>query len=874
MQFQRYGILAFVGVVTAALFLSTAAPSFGVSASPEVKERLRKAGATAELQRLLNVEHLEALISSEGADPSKGYRLRPSTLAGITATDTIRVLFVLVDFPDRPASAGAVTTPTMFDSLLLSTGHKNPTGSYTEFYMENTNGKLFIKGDVIGWYRMDSTNAYYCNGASGLAPNGRARQLARDVALKVDPDVDFTLYDNDGNGTVDGFYVVHAGIGAEETGSGNDLWSHVSNISPSVPVDGKTVSRYTVCPEENSGNRMVAIGVFCHESGHLLFFLPDLYVDSNPGGEGVGEWSLMGSCNWLNNSKTPCHMDPWCKFQRRWAEIETVTTNQNAVSIPKTVGTNKAYRLWTNGSLGTSYFYVENRRRTGFDAALNGEGLLIWQINESQSQGNNPPKVDLLQADGLRNLENGNNRGDAGDPFPGTSNNRNFDEFSNPNSKNPFNQAATQVAVFNIGNGGLDTMTANFEVTYGRPHLSIDSTWFDDAATGNNNGKIDSAETVRFYVRLKNAWANASNVTVLLRADDPRIVFADSTALLASVPGLGATTTSLSDPIEFTADPSLPNSYTIFFTVLAWNNDSSATVQQTFKATVGPTTILLVDDDGGTNNWESFYTTTLDSVRKPFGSHTVLTGGIPSIPTLSSYPTVIWFTGNNRTPTTLTSTAVANLKAYLDGGGKLFITGQSIGEALAASADSSFLINYLHCRYGGNTFTIRANGVTGDPISNALDVYILGADGAANQTSADWLKLQPGADSIFTYLSNSKPAGVRVIKDTTYKLVYLGFGFEGISSTRVGFATRQDVMTKVLNWLNAPYPVIILGDFDNSGVVDITDIVGTVAYVVFGTPGPVNGQASIDVNCDGVIDLVDIVAMIQNVVFSLPFSCP
>jgi hypothetical protein len=40
-----------------------------------------------------------------------------------------------------------------------------------------------------------------------------------------------------------------------------------------------------------------------------------------------------------------------------------------------------------------------------------------------------------MEADGLNHLESGTNRGDAGDPFPGTSNNTVFNDTTNPSSK-------------------------------------------------------------------------------------------------------------------------------------------------------------------------------------------------------------------------------------------------------------------------------------------------------------------------------------------------------------------------------------------------------------------------------------------------------
>ena len=50
--------------------------------------------------------------------------------------------------------------------------------------------------------------------------------MARDAAKLANPNVNFAPYDNDGNGFVDAFIVVHAGRGAEETGNQNHIWSH------------------------------------------------------------------------------------------------------------------------------------------------------------------------------------------------------------------------------------------------------------------------------------------------------------------------------------------------------------------------------------------------------------------------------------------------------------------------------------------------------------------------------------------------------------------------------------------------------------------------------------------------------------------------
>jgi immune inhibitor A len=72
--------------------------------------------------------------------------------------------------------------------------------------------------------------------------------MARDALTASDPSVNFAPFDNDGDGFVDAFIVIHAGGGAEATGSSGDIWSHsrLLNYTVSTPHTlhlGSTVGR-------------------------------------------------------------------------------------------------------------------------------------------------------------------------------------------------------------------------------------------------------------------------------------------------------------------------------------------------------------------------------------------------------------------------------------------------------------------------------------------------------------------------------------------------------------------------------------------------------------------------------------------------------
>lgn len=336
-----------------------------------------------------------------------------------------RVIVVLVDFEDQVM----VKSKQHFQDLFFSTGVLQ-NGSVREYFSEVTNGLIEIVGEVVGPFRLPKKMSEYANGNSGTGgsePN--ARTMARDAAIAADPAVNFGPYDNDGDSYVDAFVVVHAGNGAETTGNVNEIWSHKWLLpGGAYNADSAKIYAYLTVPEG------AKIGVCCHELGHLLFGFPDLY-DTDYSSEGVGNWCLMGGGSWLGGGETPAHPSAWCKAQQGWVNV--IQPNNGPLDIEDVKTGKKIYRFWKNKAASQEYFLVENRQKTLYDRNLPGDGLLIWHIDDATATNSNEihPKVALVQADGNKDLENGNNRGDPGDPYPGSANNRMFNSTTNPHSK-------------------------------------------------------------------------------------------------------------------------------------------------------------------------------------------------------------------------------------------------------------------------------------------------------------------------------------------------------------------------------------------------------------------------------------------------------
>ncbi|MGB9181200.1 MAG: M6 family metalloprotease domain-containing protein [Pyrinomonadaceae bacterium] len=383
-------------------------------------------------------EALPITTRMRGLTPSRAVRSRPTT-------GTLRILVLLADFADNVGKRPAQE----FSDMLFSKGTYK-TGSMRDFYKENSYGQLDVEGRVLGWLRLPQSYAFYVNGDNGTGdfPNNSQKLVEDALNVAVQEGLDLSTFDTDGDAFLDGLFVVFAGGGAEDEEDkkvrAKKMWSHQFHLQTSFVSQGITAFAYCVVPEDGK------VGVFSHEFGHMLG-LPDLY-DTTYKSLGVGNWCIMGGGEWNNGGLTPAHFCAWSKAKLNWIK-PTVVKDAQSLELPS-VEKNKAavYRLWTKGKSGDEYFLIENRQKEGFDSKLPAEGLLVWHVDDSQRDNDNPGHymVGVVQADGLRDLERGKGNGaDKGDPYPGSTKNKAFGPTTNPNS-NDFIGSATGVGVTNI----------------------------------------------------------------------------------------------------------------------------------------------------------------------------------------------------------------------------------------------------------------------------------------------------------------------------------------------------------------------------------------------------------------------------------------
>ncbi|MCB0686026.1 MAG: M6 family metalloprotease domain-containing protein, partial [Saprospiraceae bacterium] len=366
-------------------------------------------------------------------------------------TGSRKALLLLIKYPDQ-SNTYSVTN---FTNLTNQAGYNfnGQTGSFKDFYKDISYNQLTINTDVFGWYTATNNRATYGDDQGSTV----AINLVREAVDAAEANnVNFANYDGDGDGAVDVVMVIHSGRGAEESGDGNDIWSHrwsLSAASKAVTYDGKLINDYIIQAEKYGASSITNIGVLCHEFGHALG-LPDLY-DTDGSSSGLGRWCLMAAGNWNNDGKTPAHMSIWCKAKLGWINPTVLTGAGSVTNLTSLDASAQAFRI--NTPVADEYFLLENRQLTGWDASLPGDGLLIYHIDESQINNKNESRylVNLEQADGLNHLNTKTNNGDTGDPFPGNSDHTTFNCYTTPNSNN-YNGSSSNVNIAAIAeNNGI-----------------------------------------------------------------------------------------------------------------------------------------------------------------------------------------------------------------------------------------------------------------------------------------------------------------------------------------------------------------------------------------------------------------------------------
>jgi len=376
--------------------------------------------------------------------PEAEFFAPPPAWRGLQTTGNVRLLALLIAFPDYPAS----NTPGFIQSNLFGAGDpaRYPYESLAAYYTRSSYNRLAITGNTLGWY----TTAYPRSDVPQTT-EGRENLIKEALNYYNALGHDFAQYDNDGDGDIDYLIVIWTG---PDNGWANFWWGYYTGFSDSdYTIDGKTIDRISWQWESNPVGGTFNPRVVIHETGHALG-VPDYYdYDSTVGPRGgVGGLDMMhgniGDHNcfskWMLDWITPVYV-PFCEAS---LPLRASGEHPDAVMVFPGAG---------GEDLFSEYFMVQNRYRAGNDDSpeMPGNGLIIWHVDATLDASGASFLYDnsftshkllrLMEADGLEEIEAGG-YADAEDYYVSG------DEFGPttfPNSS-LYNGASSDVRVGNI----------------------------------------------------------------------------------------------------------------------------------------------------------------------------------------------------------------------------------------------------------------------------------------------------------------------------------------------------------------------------------------------------------------------------------------
>ena len=276
-------------------------------------------------------------------------------------------LTLLVDFSDQKAPVSVADVEEWLNKEGFNRDGCN--GSVRDYYLDVSNGQLDLTNEVYGWYRAKHPKSWY----ESLQGYTGSDSLMKEVFDYFDPQVDFSRYDNDKDGTTEAINIVYAGAGQTW---GQGLWPHSGWSNEKRDGVKLTHHQMTDMPGKFS------IYVFVHESGHMIFGWPDLYW--------YGDYCTMGN---RANDLNPVAINDFYRADQGWIPFVDVTSED--ISLETTKPGEVCYRYKNPArpdKEGLVWSYVRN---TGRNKVLKGSGLLMQHYDFSIGANSSADKLGL-----------------------------------------------------------------------------------------------------------------------------------------------------------------------------------------------------------------------------------------------------------------------------------------------------------------------------------------------------------------------------------------------------------------------------------------------------------------------------------------------
>ena len=302
-------------------------------------------------------------------------------------------LVVLAAFADRTFKDDEVQTLEQWDKIFNTENFSEQPffGSVRDYFSAQSYDQFRPVFD-LEYVVVDSLKKY----RSTQTDDENSQFLVEDIVDSLlKRDIDWSLYDWNGDGYINQLIIIYAGKGSSYGGFGGGydaIWPHQWWMSehqdpetqfyrdPLVITDvyGRvwSVDSYCAVQELASNNSYGSFGTLCHEYSHCFGF-PDFYNGSQ---QYVGRWDLMDYGNYSGNGFHPCGYSAHERWLMDWLTPEELTTTATITDMPALTDEGCAYLLRNDGS-DQEYYIVENRQQRGWDKLLPGNGIVIFHVD-------------------------------------------------------------------------------------------------------------------------------------------------------------------------------------------------------------------------------------------------------------------------------------------------------------------------------------------------------------------------------------------------------------------------------------------------------------------------------------------------------------
>ena len=305
----------------------------------------------------------------------------------------INIPVILVQFKDEKFTYGKDIIAQNYNGSNFVGLHGKGIGSVRDYFISQSDSLFRPNFVVLDIVTLANNMAYY-GGNDSRGEDKHPEQMILEACTSLNSKVDFSIFDNNGDGEVEFVYCIYAGYAESSGASANTVWPHkwtLAATNKAITLDDVTINTYAASSElayneSNEGNKgpqLDGIGSCCHEFSHCLG-LPDFYDTSGRSypNFGMDYWDLMDYGCYNNDGYVPIGYSAYERDFMGWRKLQTITERGHYDLKALTEG-GVGYKI-VNDSNSNEYYILENRQPEGFDSHIFNSGMLIIHVDYSE----------------------------------------------------------------------------------------------------------------------------------------------------------------------------------------------------------------------------------------------------------------------------------------------------------------------------------------------------------------------------------------------------------------------------------------------------------------------------------------------------------